>query len=207
MELFKVEMNWKIEEVWLDFTIELAQEKNSIVDNVFDKVTEACNWYNVTLNGIRLEPQQIALMVTRLYYAALEKLSDEWKNAFVMFIDESKDKLREYMNKKYNVEDKKVYYTVTNKHLLDYIKETNGIKTTDTTDDTNKTLNEKLDRILSKLEVWWTKEVVSKVDEPFLETIMEDKPKNKAVSSTKWQINIWWFTLDTWFSWTTLGTK
>jgi hypothetical protein len=127
MELFKVAMQGKIEELGLELNIELAQEKHSIVDNVFDKVANECEKYKVTLNNTQLSTQQLALLVTNVYYSALESLSNEGKVAFVCYIDTSKDKLREFMNKNYNIEDNKVYYKITNKDLLDYIKEKNGV--------------------------------------------------------------------------------
>lgn len=202
MELFKVEMNWKIEEVWLDFSIELAQEKNSIVDNVFDKVAIECSKYPVSINWRVLQPQQLALMVTNIYYTAIEELTKEWKNAFVCYIDESKDKLREWFNKTYNVEEKKVIYKVTNKDLLNFIKERNGeVWDEEPANDIYSVMNAKLDTILTELRevprqetTWWRNEYI---EEPRKEEQVK-KVVTKKQTPTKSQFNFWWITLDAW---------
>lgn len=206
MELFKVEMNWKIEEVWLDFSIELAQEKNSIVDNIFDKIAIECSKYPVSINWRVLQPQQLALMVTNIYYTAIEELTKEWKNAFVCYIDESKDKLRERFNKTYNVEEKKVIYKVTNKDLLNFIKERNGeVWDEEPTEDIYSVMNTKLDTILTKLREeprqiqvrqWdeWTKETWDTTEHKEQVKVVPQKKQWK----TKSQFTFWWVTLDAW---------
>ncbi|HNG97078.1 MAG TPA: hypothetical protein PLW93_02290 [Candidatus Absconditabacterales bacterium] len=156
IEMSKLLLKGEIEEAGLELSIELAQEKNAIVDNIFEQVMFECDKFQ-QINRIHdgkdlLTKHRLASIVTNIMYTAIDNLHKEGRNAFVCYIEEAKDKLRAFMNKKYNIEDKKVYYTITNKDLLDFIKERNGVKEGLPETNDKDMINTKIDKILELLD-------------------------------------------------------
>ena len=202
IEMSKLLLKWEIEEAWLELSIELAQEKNAIVDNIFEQVMFECDKFQ-QINRIHdwkdlLTKHRLASIVTNIMYTAIDNLHKEWRNAFVCYIEEAKDKLRAFMNKKYNIEDKKVYYTITNKDLLDFIKERNGVKEWLPETNDKDMINTKIDKILELLDRpqyiqeavhTWVEEVIVKDEQPKKNTNKPSK-NEKRTYDLPWWINI-----------------
>lgn len=138
-----LEKQWDIEFYWVELDFELSElglssrwvltiEDWKRLENVREYVLRESE-DRITNNQMlsKLTPHALTSIVLDIFYSAMDSCSKDWKNVFTLIIKESKDKLRQRMNKKYDIDDKKVSYEITNKQLLDFIKRENWIVVND----------------------------------------------------------------------------
>lgn len=127
INISKLILRTSLDDIGIDIEAKLSIEENKIFDNLLEQILDDCSVMQETDqalfdgNNTKLSKFQVATIVTRTLYSAIHKLSEANRSVFTCYVSEAKDKLRAYLNKQYNVEHRKNYYTITNQNLIDYL--------------------------------------------------------------------------------------
>lgn len=174
-----VEFTQKIDKLGLDIVYYPNKGQKEMVDYITEAIWwEYENWpklYNERWDIV--SSFDIAEIVLWLFYGAVEKITKNWNMPFIWYIKEADTQLKNYLNKKYDVKDKKKTYEVSNQQFIDIL---NWIDRSDVSDkkydiDTLSRIEKKIDKMI---ELWNTHSNnetahiidLSKIDKPVITT-------------------------------------
>lgn len=107
ISLYFVELESELPQMWISIKSKHKVEEDAIIDNINeyltyvceDKLAESAVYYEQDWKAVKFTKGKLATFIMKCFAEALDRISSEDKDAFVSYVTEAKDVVKEYLRK------------------------------------------------------------------------------------------------------------